>query len=603
MLKAGQRLGSYVVVSHLADGGTSEVYLVQAGAQRFALKILKASLAHFTALQARLLNEAVTLEALRIPGVVQVFGNGDFQGRPYFVMEYLPGSLAQKLTLEPSLAEVLALAESLGRILSALHARGIVHRDVKPQNVLFSQSGELRLIDFSHAKLPSDDEAVVPHSTETGAFLGTRDYAAPEQMLNAKGVDGRADVYALGVLLFEGMCGRRPFAAATDEELARQRLTRRAPRLSSLTTRVPPPLDRLLAQMLERSPRNRPTAAELLVQFASIPRQYAASSSQWHWAAIPLLLTLSCPSGLRSLSDLDEVLDEEPLDNAVTLLSEAGPAPLSSPQAAEQTQKRADLLREQGYLAPAASLYAEAGEGFAALKLLKQQADSETRLADMYLHQGRTSDAYTLYEDAQSLRGLRAARRETPGGREFFFTPYRFGLFYMEQGDWDKARKKLREARDAAAAIGPLWLARTEERLASLPGEQDGPALAQAALQHADIALHQQPDSRRARMVYLRAQFRLGTLRQDEAMQRTALEGLRSVWSQDMRRGLWAHDFVELLMEGLRSEPGRADLKAQAASVLNEMHRRSQWQDDVHVQRWRDEIRALEVRQDGVMEE
>lgn len=260
MLKAGQQIGPYVVVSHVADGGTSEVYLVQAEGQSFALKILKEPLCQLSVLQARLLNEAIVLESVRIDGVVRVFGNGDFQGRPYFVMEYLPDSLAQRLPGPLPLREALALAEELAGILSELHARGLIHRDVKPQNVLFTKASALRLIDLSHAKLPHDEESLIPHSTETGAFLGTRDYAAPEQLLNAKAVDGRADVYALGMLLYESLCGRRPFAAVADKDVARKRLTRQAPRLSTLAPRIPPQLDRLLARMLELSPQARPTA-------------------------------------------------------------------------------------------------------------------------------------------------------------------------------------------------------------------------------------------------------------------------------------------------------------------------------------------------------
>ena len=131
-LLVGQRISSYVVADLLGEGGTSEVYLVHRDDQSFALKILKEEHRRNAVQQARLVNEAEALRVLDIPGVVQVFGDGDFEGRPYYVMEYLPTTLAERLGMPLLPSQIVPVIEKLARILAQLHAHGYVHRDIKP---------------------------------------------------------------------------------------------------------------------------------------------------------------------------------------------------------------------------------------------------------------------------------------------------------------------------------------------------------------------------------------------------------------------------------------------------------------------------------------
>ncbi len=623
MLNAGQRIGSYVVVRHLADGGTSEVYLVSQEERSFALKILKESLAYVPVLQARLINEAVFLESLDIEGVVRVFGNGDFHERPYYVMEYLPTSLADQLSGPLSPIEILPRMATLARILAELHARGCVHRDVKPQNLLFTDDGQLRLADFGHAKLPHEEHSLIPHSTESGAFLGTRGYAAPEQLLNAKLVDGRADVYALGLVLFEALAGHPPFSGASSEDLARHRLTKRAPRLSASSLAISQELVTLVAQMLECSPQNRPTAREVAEQLERLPRNYFPAPSRRRYAValvLPLFLSfpmkqvgladfdaapdaktrdeaiavlpkpesLSFPTQQAGLADFDKVLDEKTLDEAIALLSKADSASPGTFEQAKRTQKLADLARELGQLDQSKDLYLAAYQQFDLLQKLTSQANCATRLADMYLHLGELSHAGTFYDGARDLRDSRRVRQDNPDEAVYFFALYHLGLFFIEQEHWAQARQKLLAAREATTK--PLWLARTEERLASLPYAQDREAHAQSALGQAEAALHQNPKSHRTRLVLIRTEFRLGRVRQNMPLQRQALDELWSMWTQDKRRALWGHELMELLMESLKHGFQDVFLRTKAREVLEEMKRQDQWRSDVHVNAWRKQL-------------
>ena len=148
MVPVGQCIGRYVVAGFLGEGGTSDVYLVQADGKSFALKILKEAHRLNTALQARLINEGEALRRLDIDGVVRIFDVGDESGRPFYVMERLIDSLSARLSRALPPSDVVPIIRQAARILSELHARGVVHRDVKPSNLLFARDGSVRLTDF-----------------------------------------------------------------------------------------------------------------------------------------------------------------------------------------------------------------------------------------------------------------------------------------------------------------------------------------------------------------------------------------------------------------------------------------------------------------------
>jgi len=215
--------GRYRILSVLGEGGMSTVYAAhdeRLGVQR-AVKILSPALVHHSSLRKRFEAEARTTARLRHPNIVTVHDVGTDSGRTYMVLELMTGgSLMSRVEelgpLPPRMATEVVLS-----VLSALqyaHERGVVHRDVKPHNVLVDQEGKPKLTDFGIARVLSSDEGL----TRTGAAIGTPAYMAPEQRGNASQVDGRADIFSSGATLYTLLTGKEPFdiyAAELQERL------------------------------------------------------------------------------------------------------------------------------------------------------------------------------------------------------------------------------------------------------------------------------------------------------------------------------------------------------------------------------------------------
>jgi tetratricopeptide (TPR) repeat protein len=220
----------------------------------------------------RFAREARMLAEARHPGIVRYVAHGTTpNGEPWLAMEWLEGeTLAQRLKREPLGARAsVELVQRLAAALGAVHARGFVHRDVKPQNV-FLQGGDVarpKLLDFGLARLGGDrtDLSVV------GVAVGTPSYMAPEQARGARDVDARADVFALGALLFRCIAGEPPFLAPDASAILARLLTEEAPRLDPKRHDLPPALVELVARMLAKTPSERPAdAAEVAAALDAI---------------------------------------------------------------------------------------------------------------------------------------------------------------------------------------------------------------------------------------------------------------------------------------------------------------------------------------------
>jgi serine/threonine protein kinase len=214
---------------------------------------------------ARFEREARVAGALAAPSIVEVFdyGQGEIGGRvvPYLVMELLRGqTLHQRIDaetpppLDVGLSWALAVCEALG----VAHAAGVVHRDIKPANIMVTDAGAVKVLDFGIARIL--DEATNTGLTVTGAVLGTAEYMSPEQAAGAK-VDPRSDLYSLGCLIYFLICGRPPFQAESLIAVAHQHLTATPEPPSTRRAGVPAPLDRLVLDLLEKSPDSRPSDA------------------------------------------------------------------------------------------------------------------------------------------------------------------------------------------------------------------------------------------------------------------------------------------------------------------------------------------------------
>ena len=256
-LSAGDHLGAYTIVRMLGSGGCGEVWRARDDRlnRDVAIKILLPHFSTDTGRVRRFTDEARTAGALNHSNILTVYDVGEHQGTPYLVSECLEGqSLRQRLESGPlALEEVIGIALGTARGLSAAHSRGIVHRDLKPENVFLKADGIPKILDFGLAKLQAsiDDEKTAISHTMTGNIVGTAGYMAPEQIKDEH-VDARADLFALGVMLYEMVGGRHPFKCKSTFETLHSVLTTDPPDVASLNGDVPVALARIVARLLKK---------------------------------------------------------------------------------------------------------------------------------------------------------------------------------------------------------------------------------------------------------------------------------------------------------------------------------------------------------------
>jgi serine/threonine-protein kinase len=270
----------YRVVDLVGVGGMGSVYEVEhlELGKRFVLKALLSDLALREDLVARLRNEQRALGRLEHPNIVTVTDAGATRGNvPYFVMERLDGeTLAQRLRRVRRLSPVEALRVANGVLegLTAAHEIGVVHRDVKPPNIFLAAGNRPKILDFGVAKIADAGGAI----TARGVAVGTPRYMSPEQA-SGESVDGRSDLYAVGLILFEMIAGAGPFDDARDaNEMLLAHLGRAPARLSTRAPGVAPELDALVASLLAKDPDSRPRDARTAAAaIRSVERGYGAS--------------------------------------------------------------------------------------------------------------------------------------------------------------------------------------------------------------------------------------------------------------------------------------------------------------------------------------
>jgi eukaryotic-like serine/threonine-protein kinase len=258
--------GRYAVRSRIARGGMATVYLAvdQRLDREVAIKVMHPDLAQDEEFLRRFIREARSAARLSHPGVVAVYDQGQDDGSWFLVMEHVPGHTLRALLNERGRLtprEALALLDPVLDALAAAHWNGIIHRDIKPENVLIADDGRVKVADFGLAR------AVTTATTnqDSKVLLGTVAYLAPEQV-ERNVADARSDVYAIGILLFEMLTGRKPFEGDTPIQVAYQHVHSDVPAPSTMVAGIAPALDTLVRQATDRDPDQRPDdAGELLV--------------------------------------------------------------------------------------------------------------------------------------------------------------------------------------------------------------------------------------------------------------------------------------------------------------------------------------------------
>jgi eukaryotic-like serine/threonine-protein kinase len=253
--------GRYRLDRELARGGMATVWIAEDPllSRRVAVKLLLPELAVDDALRVRFRNEAIAAAKLTHPGIVATYDTGDDDGTAYIVMELVEGKTLRRLIDDRGklpVREAVDISSQVADALEHAHRQGLVHRDIKPANVLVQSDGRVKVTDFGIAKAAGGDDL-----TRTGTVVGTARYLAPEQV-NGHPVDGRADVYALGLILYEMLAGRAPFGGDSDMATAVARLTNSPEPISAARPEVSRPLEDVVARSLARDPEYRFQSAQ-----------------------------------------------------------------------------------------------------------------------------------------------------------------------------------------------------------------------------------------------------------------------------------------------------------------------------------------------------
>ena len=293
-LAPGTRLGRYEIRSKLGEGGMGEVYLAQDTQldRPIALKIPSATVAADLPRLHRFLQEARAASKISGAHAAHIYEVGEASGRQFIAMEYVEGEqLAQRMAARRHIpAEIAHIGAQIGEALEEAHARGVTHRDIKPQNVVITPRGQAKVLDFGLAKLTDDvpSEAATRVKTNPGAVMGTVSYMSPEQALGREDVDSRTDIFSLGVVLYEMATGRLPFEGGSVTETIDRIVHAQPEAIARFNYEVPAELEGIIRKALRKNRDERyPNGA----RHAHRPAHSRARAGFWRtrhvFAAVP----------------------------------------------------------------------------------------------------------------------------------------------------------------------------------------------------------------------------------------------------------------------------------------------------------------------------
>jgi serine/threonine protein kinase/tetratricopeptide (TPR) repeat protein len=332
-LVSGDHLGTYQIVAPLGAGGMGEVYRAKdlRLGRDVAIKVLHPDIAASPGGLARFEREARAVAGLNHPNVVTLFSVEEEDGIRFLTMELIEGEGLADLVCPGGLSptRLLDLSIPLADAVAAAHERGIVHRDLKPGNVMLTRDGRVKVLDFGLSKIRGGDEPASDHGEATtaeislsgsGARLGTIPYMAPEQV-RGEAVDARADVFALGVIIYELATGLRPFAGATSADIA-SAILRDAPEpLACRRSDLPRELDRIVSRCLEKDQQDRPQTAQYVAGELRVLRRLLERNGLPRPAPADIASIAVMPFANRSRSEEDEYFADGLADELLGVLA------------------------------------------------------------------------------------------------------------------------------------------------------------------------------------------------------------------------------------------------------------------------------------------
>jgi serine/threonine protein kinase len=286
-METGDRLGHYEIRNKLGAGGMGEVYLADDSrlGRPVALKILTGDLATDPSRRARFDVEARAASALNHPHIAHIYDVGEQDGTCFIAMEYVEGEDLSRRLASGTLGqdEILQIASQVADALEAARGKGIIHRDIKPANIALTSRNEVKILDFGLAKMTApmgpdaDTETRTQSQTVAGTVLGTVRYMSPEQV-RGEPADTRSDLFSLGVVLYEMVAGRPPFAGSSSFGTQEAIVNRQPEPLQEFNDTVPPELERIILKCLQKDPDHRyQTPRDLLVDLRNLQRSDTGS--------------------------------------------------------------------------------------------------------------------------------------------------------------------------------------------------------------------------------------------------------------------------------------------------------------------------------------
>jgi eukaryotic-like serine/threonine-protein kinase len=345
----GKKLGAYQLVCLLGEGGMGNIYIARhASLGRYvAIKTLRPELAKRKDNVARFFQEAHTINALKHPNIVESIDLVEDVDGAYCVLELLKGpDLKTRLARGPlPIASAIYIGIQLAQALGKVHAIGVVHRDLKPENLLLverdGRNDFVKLIDFGIAQIGDHGASVA----------GTAAYMAPEQGVTGASVDRRADIYSLGVILFEMVCGRHPFPCETDSAYLIAHADTKVPRPSKLNRKCPPALEAVILKCMEKQPEARFASAE---QVSAALRMVDPHTTSGTAGVIAAAVMLAAAAGAASFFLVPKYLAKKSVAAAAAPSREPAAPPAPAPAPVEPAPPAAPPAEPVQTAAPAA---------------------------------------------------------------------------------------------------------------------------------------------------------------------------------------------------------------------------------------------------------